>query len=251
MRLASAHFCDGVELLASVALDQVEVGPDLPVDLFPGDAVSLTDEGHEFFQIPVAVNHVLCPHLAVAVYEVRTLATGQNLSLLLREELVAVSALVQVVLLLLKQQLELLHEESAHNLVLALLENVKSVQADLLGHLSNNVGVDARHVHLDPADFFDVLPDEVEALLDKPVDLEELGWNQDRDCVLDVQLGPAVLHDGRVGEVLLVVLLGLVPADAVSNGSIEFVLFSLLLLVLLHREDVVEQPLENDGVAVD
>lgn len=102
--LANTHLSDGVELLAAIALDQVEVRPDLPVDLLPRNTIGLPDEGYEFFQIPVAVDHVFRPHLAVAVDEIRALAACKYLSLLLGKKLVAVGALVQVVLLLLKQQ---------------------------------------------------------------------------------------------------------------------------------------------------
>ena len=40
-------------------------------------------------------------------------------------------------------------------------------------------------------------------------------------------------------------------AYAVANGSLKLVLVGLLLLVLLHGEDVVEQPLEDHRVTVD
>jgi hypothetical protein len=108
--LADAHLCDRVKLLAAITLDQMEIGPDLPVDFFPRDTIGFTDKSYEFFQIPVSVDDVLCPHLAVAVYEVRALATCEYLALLLGKQLVAVGALVQVVFLLFKQELELLHE---------------------------------------------------------------------------------------------------------------------------------------------
>jgi hypothetical protein len=106
---------------------------------------------------------VLCPHLAVAVDEVCTLSAGQDFALLLGKELIAVGALVQVVFFLLKQELEFFHEKSAHDLVLALFEDVQSVQADLFGHLSDDIRIYARHVHLHAADFFDVLSNKIKA----------------------------------------------------------------------------------------
>lgn len=102
MLLADAHLGDRVELLAAVALDQVEVRPDLPVNFFPGDAVGFANEGYEFFQIPVSIDDVLRPHLAVAVDKVGALTASEHLALLLSKELIAVGALVQVILLFFK-----------------------------------------------------------------------------------------------------------------------------------------------------
>ena len=39
--------------------------------------------------------------------------------------------------------------------------------------------------------------------------------------------------------------------DAVADSFLKFILVLLLLLVLFHGEDVVEEPLENCGVTVD
>lgn len=195
MRLAGTHLGDGIELLAAVALDQVQVRPDLPVDFLPRNTVCFSHKSDELFQIPVPVNYVLCSHLAVAVNEVCALAASQYFTLLLGKQLVAVGALVEIVFLLLEKQLELLHEESADNLVLALLEDVKPVEAHFLCHLSNDVRIDAGHIDLDSTDFFDVFSDEVKALSHEAIDLEEFGRDQDRDCVLDVELGPAIQHD--------------------------------------------------------
>lgn len=83
--LTNTHLSDRVELLAAIALDQMEVRPYLPIDLFPRNTVGLPDESYEFFQIPVAVNYVFCPHLAIAVDEIRALAACEYLSLLLRK----------------------------------------------------------------------------------------------------------------------------------------------------------------------
>lgn len=97
-----------------------------------------------------------------------------------------------------------------------------------------------------------MLSDEIEALTHEAVDLEELRGDENGDCVLDVKLWAAVLHDSRVGKVVLfVVILAGPVVDRVTNSSIEFVLFSVLLLILLHREDVVEQPFEDNCIAVD
>ena len=99
---AVAHLGDGVVLHAAVALEQVQIRPDLPVDFFPTDTVSFTNKRHKFLQVPVAIDYVLRSHLAVRVDEAGALAAAQHLALLFGEQLVAVSTLVQVILVLLK-----------------------------------------------------------------------------------------------------------------------------------------------------
>jgi len=195
VRLAGTHLGDGIELLAAVTLDQVQVRPDLPVDFLPRNTVCFSHKSNELFQIPVPVNYVLCSHLAVAINEVCALAASQYFALLLRKQLVAVGALVEIVFLLLKKQFELLHKESTHNLVLALLEDVKPVEAHFLCHLSNDVRIDAGHIDLDSTDFFNVFPDEVKAFSHEAINLEEFCRDQNRDGILDVKLGPAIQHD--------------------------------------------------------
>ena len=127
MEAAEAHLSNGVVFHATVTFDEVEVGPDLPVDLLPRNPVSLSDEGYELLQVPVLVNHVLSSHLAVGVDETGALAAAQHLALLLSEELVAVGALVEVILFLLQKQLQFLHKESTDNLVFAFFQDVEAV----------------------------------------------------------------------------------------------------------------------------
>ena len=259
-----AHLGNGIELCATVTFDQVQVGPHLPVDLFPGYAISFSDKCYELLKIPILIDHMLGSHLAVSVHEIRTFETWQYFTLLFREKLIAVSAFVEVILFLLEQELELLHEEATDDLVLALLEDIEAVQADFLSHLADDVRIDAGHVNLDSGNLLDVLADEIEALANQPIYFEKLGRDEDGDRVLDVELWPSVLHDRRVREVvflavlravafLVVRLVSTLPSrrNAVANCTLKLFLISLLLLVLLHGEDVVEEPLEDDSVAVD
>jgi len=80
----------------------MKVGPHLPVDFLPRNAVSLSDESYKFLEVPVAVDDVLGAMLTVRVDKARALAAAEDLALLLREEFVAVSALVEVVLVFLE-----------------------------------------------------------------------------------------------------------------------------------------------------
>ena len=51
-----------------------------------------------------------------------------------------------------------------------------------------------------------MLSDEVKALSHESVYFKKLCWDQDRDSVLNVQLGPTILHDSRVGKGVLLLL---------------------------------------------
>ena len=73
---AEAHLSYRVVLHATVTFDEVQIGPDLPVDLLPGNAVGLSDEGYELLKIPIFVNDMLGPHLAVRVHEAGSLTAG-------------------------------------------------------------------------------------------------------------------------------------------------------------------------------
>ena len=75
METAEAHLSDRVVLHATVTFDEVQIGPDLPVDLLPGNAVGLSDEGYELLKIPILIDHMLGSHLAVRVDETGTFAT--------------------------------------------------------------------------------------------------------------------------------------------------------------------------------
>ena len=98
------HLSNWVKLHATVTFNQMEVGPDLPVNFLPRDTVSLSDKSYEFLKVPVLVNHMLGSHLAVRVDETGSFAAAQYLALLLCEQFVAVGALVQVILLFLKKK---------------------------------------------------------------------------------------------------------------------------------------------------
>ena len=95
-----SHLGDMVEQGAPVALENVQVRPDFPVDFPPGDSIGLSNEGYELLEVPRLVDHMLGSDLAIAVYVAFCLRAVKHLSLTHGEELVAVSALVEVVLLL-------------------------------------------------------------------------------------------------------------------------------------------------------
>ena len=91
---------------------------------------------------------MLRPHLAVRINETSAFATGKNLALLLSKKLIAIGAFVEVILFFLQQKFELLHEEATDDFVFALLEDVQTVEAHFLSHLTDDVGIDAGHVDL-------------------------------------------------------------------------------------------------------
>lgn len=67
MKTTVAHLCDRIVLLATVTLNEVQVGPNFPVDFLPANSKCFTDERHEFLKVPIAVNNMLSAHLAVSI----------------------------------------------------------------------------------------------------------------------------------------------------------------------------------------
>ena len=102
MDVTVAHLADVVEDIALITFEDIEVRPDLPVNLSPGDSVSFSYKGHKLLKIPSSVHNMLSSDLAVTVYESFGLGALENLSLAVSEQLVAISTLVQVVVLFLE-----------------------------------------------------------------------------------------------------------------------------------------------------
>ena len=63
----------------------------------------------------------------------------KNFSLAHGEKFVTESTLIKIVSFLFKKQLKLFHEYSTNELILSLLEHVKSIQGNFSGHLSYNL----------------------------------------------------------------------------------------------------------------
>lgn len=110
MHLAVAELGDVVEEVAAFALENVEVGPDLPVDLAPRDSISFSNERDELLEIPRLVDDVLGSDLSVTIDVGLRLGAVQHSPLAHGEQFVAVCALVEVVALLFEEQLEFLHK---------------------------------------------------------------------------------------------------------------------------------------------
>ena len=102
-----------------------------------------------------------------------------------------------------------------------------------------------------------MLTDEVEALANESVNLEELGRYQYCNRVLVVELWPSILLDSGAFFLLVTVLVRLLhlqlPSwrDTVANCFLELLLIRLLLLVLFHCKDVVKEPLKDSCVTMD
>ena len=97
MHLAVTHLRDVVELAAAVALEHVQVRPDLPVDFTPRDAIGFAHKRDELLKVPRLVDDMLGADLPVAIDVGLGFRAVQNLALAHREQLVAVCTLVQVV----------------------------------------------------------------------------------------------------------------------------------------------------------
>jgi hypothetical protein len=198
MHVTITHFSDMVENAAAVALEDVQIRPDLPIYLAPRNSISFSYERDKLLQVPALVDDVLRANLTVAVDVALGLGTVHDLALAHSEQFVAVSALVQVVGLLLEKQLKLLHEEARHELVLALLQLVQAIERYLARHITNYLRVDAAHVDLHARDFFNIFDEELETFFHEAVNFEEVSRNQNGDRILDVQLWSVILLDGRL-----------------------------------------------------
>ena len=60
-------------------------------------------------------------HLTVRINKISAFSAGKNFTLLFREEFVAVSTLVQVVLVLFQKEFQLFHEQATHDFVFSFL----------------------------------------------------------------------------------------------------------------------------------
>lgn len=83
MKATVTHLCDRVVVLTAIAPNKIKVGPDFPVNFFPRYTVSLSYEGYELLQVPVAVNDVLSPHLAICINQLVPCPAAEYLALLL------------------------------------------------------------------------------------------------------------------------------------------------------------------------
>lgn len=101
MDITVTHFGDVVEHVAPIALENVEVGPNFPVDFPPRNPVGFSNKSYKLLEIPGLVNNVLRPDLAVRVDVGLGFGAVENLPLRHGEKLVAVSTLVEIVRLFL------------------------------------------------------------------------------------------------------------------------------------------------------
>jgi hypothetical protein len=92
---------------------------------------------------------------------------------------------------------------------------------------------------------------EVKAFFHKPVYLQEVSRNQYGNSIFDIELRSSILLDGWLFGIIVITLLKIeLPATSTSSDTLEYIISLLLLLVLFHREYVVKEPLEDDGIAV-
>ena len=66
--MAISHLRNMIENVASFASKYLEKGPHFPVDLSPGDSVSLSDKRDKFFEVPRSIDYMLGSNLSVIIY---------------------------------------------------------------------------------------------------------------------------------------------------------------------------------------
>jgi len=67
MDMTISHLGNVVEIITPLASEDLEVGPHLPVDLSPGDSVSLSDKGHKLLEVPRSIHYMLSSNLSVII----------------------------------------------------------------------------------------------------------------------------------------------------------------------------------------
>ena len=175
-----------IRLPASIAGEEVLVGPALPVDIAPSDAVGFADEGNELFQIPRLIALVLAPGIGGS-HVARASLAGLDLCLADRVELVAVDAFMKVVLRLLEEEFELDHEEAGYELVLAFLDPVQLLHWDSYRELANERCTDAAGIYLQLDDLGEFAHEKVNSIFNDRLEAKKLcGYQQRYDSpILD------------------------------------------------------------------
>lgn len=97
------HLSNWVIFLAPVTSNQIEVGPDLPIDFFPADPVGFSYKSYELLKIPIPVNNVFRSHLTVRINTLESVTTSKNFSLLFSEKLGTVCTFMQLILIFFKE----------------------------------------------------------------------------------------------------------------------------------------------------
>jgi hypothetical protein len=193
---------------------------------------------------------MLGAHLTVSIDTLQPASTSQNFSLLFREEFGTVRTFMQVIFFFFQQQFQFLHEEARYDLIFSFLQAVQSVKTDFFSHLSDDVSVDALHVDLNARDLFNMFANEIKTLSDEPVDLEELSWDQNCNRIFNIKFWPSILHDRRIGK-RLVFLFWLLSFQLPLRVFHESIILALLLFILLHRKNIIQEPLKDLSVTVD
>lgn len=102
MNMAVSHLRNMVKHIAPVTLENEKIRPNFPVNFSPRDSIGLSYKGNEFLKIPGSINNVLGSNLAVIIDIRLSFTAVKDLSLAHGEKLIAISTLIEVVILLLK-----------------------------------------------------------------------------------------------------------------------------------------------------
>lgn len=79
--MAVSHFGNVIENPTPVALEDIKIRPDFPINFSPWNSVSFSYECYKFFKIPWSVYNVLSSYLAVEINVRLSLTAVQNFSL--------------------------------------------------------------------------------------------------------------------------------------------------------------------------
>jgi len=211
-----------------VALELDDARKEFPKEVSPGDFLraQTQDKLVEFERL---IRDVRCRQLAVRVYENLTLVTKLPAPLICSEEGPAVGTSLQHVLLVLKQNFELLHENLALQLVFFVHQVLQHFDFHFSSEALHETRVHAVHVDRQLQDLLQVLASVVETLIDKSRHLKEVAGDEDRDSGLDFHRRLETVHVFHEPVENL---------DVAVDGDVDVVerlLVRQILLEVLHR----------------
>ena len=88
--LAVPQLTQRVKLLASTTFKSIKLSPHFPINLLPGNSVSLSDVSYKLLEVPILVYHVFSSHLSLSVDEWLARLTSKVLALVISEEFLAI-----------------------------------------------------------------------------------------------------------------------------------------------------------------
>jgi len=97
------HLSNWIIFLTPITSDQIEIGPDLPIDFFPADSVGFSYKSYELLKVPITVNNVFRSHLTISVNTLESFTASKYLSLFFSKKFGTVCTFMKLILIFFKE----------------------------------------------------------------------------------------------------------------------------------------------------